>query len=300
MQLLVYRLVYPLIWCISKLPWKLFYLFSDFVYILTYYIVGYRRKTVTSNLVLAFPDKSPKEIARIRKAFYKHMCDMFLEMVKSLSITEEELKERFKLTNIAFLRTLEAQNKSALVMYAHYASYEWSNSIDLISSFACVGIYKKIANPHFDALLQRIRARFGSPLIESKNVIRKIIKDRQAGKLHFYGMISDQTPKMQNASYWRPFMGVTVPMFLGTQILSKKLDLPVYYMKVTKKKRGFYEAEFVPITTHPKNCGTYEIVDTYTRLLEEQIYEQPEYYLWTHKRWKFKDFPKPSDAVIKE
>ena len=185
-------------------------------------------------------------------------------------------------------------------MYAHYASYEWSNSIDLVSEYDCVGIYKKIANPHFDALLQRIRARFGSPLIESKNVIRKVIQDRKDQKLHIYGMISDQTPKMQNALYWRPFMGVTVPIFLGTQILSKKLDLPVYYMKVTKKKRGFYEAEFVPITTDPKNCGDYEIVDSYIQFLEEQIHEQPEYYLWTHKRWKFKGFPIPKEAVVKE
>ena len=300
MQLLVYRLVYPLIWCISKLPWKLFYLFSDFVYLLTYYIIGYRRKTVTANLVLAFPDKSKKEINRIRKAFYTHMCDMFLEMIKSLAITEEEIKARFRLKDEASLQRLEAENKSVLVMYAHYASYEWSNSIDLISRYDCVGIYKRIANPHFDALLQRIRARFGSPLIESKNVIRKIIQDRRDEKLHFYGMISDQTPKMQNATYWRPFMGVTVPIFLGTQILSKKLDLPVYYMKVTKRKRGFYEAEFVPITTDPKNCGEYEIVDTYTKLLEAQIYEQPEFYLWTHKRWKFKDFPRPEGAVVAE
>ena len=226
------------------------------------------------------------------------MCDMFLEMIKSLTITKEEIMSRFKLAHPDGMQAIEAQQKSILVMYAHYASYEWSNSLDISSPFECVGIYKRIANPYFDQLLQRIRSRFGSPLLESRQVVRRVIKDRAEGNLHIYGMISDQSPKLVNAMYWRPFMGVTAPMFLGTQVLSKKLDLPVYYMKVKKVKRGFYEAEFVPIAIDPKNCGDYFIIDRYIELLEEQIRERPELYLWTHKRWKLKDAIKPKGAVV--
>jgi len=226
------------------------------------------------------------------------MCDMFLEMIKSMSISEKDIQERFKLTTIETMRAIENEGKSALVMYAHYASYEWSNSLNLISSFQCIGIYKKIRNPYFNALLIKIRARFDSPLIESKQVIRRIIKDRAENKLRLYGMISDQTPKIQNAFYWRPFMGTTVPMFMGAELLAKKLNLPVYYMKVTKKKRGFYEAELVPITLEPKKCKDHFIIDSYTKLLEEQIDQQPEHYLWTHKRWKLKNSPKPSGAIV--
>lgn len=298
MKLLIYRLAYPILWCISKLPWPLFYIFSDFIFLILYYLIRYRRKVVTSNLKLAFPEKSNTEIGKIKRKFYRHFVDIFFEMIKSISISESEIQKRFKIKNIAGFRAIESQNKSIVGMYAHYASYEWSNSINLSSNYQCVGIYKKIQNPYFDALLQKIRARFDSPLIESKKVFRQIAKDKIAGRLRMYGMISDQSPKLQNALYWTPFLGIMSPVFMGTEVLARRLDIPVYYMKITKVKRGFYEGEIIPIATKPKEVPEYYIVNTYTKMLEAQILEEPAYYLWTHKRFKHHVSTRPERAVV--
>ncbi|WP_405206040.1 lysophospholipid acyltransferase family protein [Aquimarina sp. LLG6339-5] len=300
MQLVIYSLVYPILWIISKLPWRLFYLFSTCVYILTYHIVRYRRKTVTENLNLAFPDKDTKEINRIRKASYKHMCDMFLEMIRSLSISEKEIVKRFHITNLDAIVDLENKNKSIIAMMGHYNSYEWTNSIDLISKFRCVGIYKPIKNKYFDKLVHRIRGRFNSRLIPSAKVFREMTMDqrKENPELSLYGLISDQSPKLNNATFWTDFMGIKVPAFVGGEVLSRRLGLSIFYLHVEKIKRGYYEATLVPISEDPKNEDEYAITKKFTKLLEEQIKHKPENYLWTHKRWKHRNAKPPKDAVI--
>ncbi|WP_025740286.1 lysophospholipid acyltransferase family protein [Aquimarina pacifica] len=298
MQLLIYRLAYPIILGISKLPWRLFYAFSSCIYILTYYIIRYRRKVVTDNLTLVFPEKSKEEIKRIRRGFYKHMCDMFLEMTRSLSISKEELIKRYKVVNLDEFHEFERKNKTIITMMGHYGSFEWSNAVDLVSLNPCVGIYKKIANKYFDQLAHRIRGRFDSRLLESSKVARQIIKDKQENKVCGYGMISDQSPKINNAKYWTDFMGIKVPIFLGGEFLAQRLDTIVLYLHVEKVKRGFYEVRFIPITENSKEEEKYFVVKKYLELLENQIREKPEYYLWTHKRWKHRNIPIPEGAVV--
>ncbi|WP_109435401.1 MULTISPECIES: lysophospholipid acyltransferase family protein [Aquimarina] len=298
MQLLIYSLVYPIILGISKLPWRLFYAFSTGIYFIIYYIVRYRRKTVTENLQLVFPEKSKEEIFSIRKKFYKHMCDMFLEMTKSLSISREELIKRYKVTNLDEFHEFEKKNKSIIALMGHYGSFEWSNAIDLVSINPCVGIYKQIENKYFDRLAHRIRGRFNSRLIASHKVARQIIKDKQEDTVCAYGMISDQSPKIGNAKYWTNFMGVKVPIFLGGEFLAQRLDVIVLYLHVEKVKRGHYEVRFIPISENSKTEEKYHVTKEYLRLLEGQIREKPQYYLWTHKRWKHRNTPIPEGAVV--
>ncbi|AXT59090.1 lipid A biosynthesis acyltransferase [Aquimarina sp. AD10] len=298
MHLLIYRVVYPILWCISKLPWGLFYAFSTGIYYFVYYIIGYRKKAVKENLELVFPQKTPKEIKQIRKGFYKHMCDMFLEMIKSISISNEEMIKRFKVTNLDDLKNLEAKGKSMMVFMAHYASYEWSNVVDIQTKIQAVGIYKPLGNIYFDRLVQRIRARFGSRLIPNRNAMKEITKDQKKDGVYMYGLVSDQSPKLHRSQYWTDFMGIKVPTFVGAEVLAKRLDLNVFYLKVSKIKRGYYEATFVPITDDPKSCEDYAIVKDYLRMLEEQIYKEPQYYLWTHKRWKHRNAEKPKGATV--
>ncbi len=248
---------------------------------------------------LVFPEKPYHEIKKIRKGFYRHMCDMFLEMIKSMSISNEEMKKRFKITNLDELLKLEAKGENIMVFMAHYASYEWSNVSDIQTDFQAVGIYKKIGNKYFDRLVRRIRARFGSRLVTTKNTMKEIAEDQEQNKgLYMYGLVSDQSPKIYNAMYWTNFMGIKVPTFLGAEVLAKRFDLNVYYLKVEKIKRGYYEAEFVTITEDSKSCEDYYIVKSYLRILEEQIRNNPEYYLWSHKRWKHRNAEKPEGATI--
>ncbi|WP_103072617.1 lysophospholipid acyltransferase family protein [Aquimarina sediminis] len=298
MQLLVYYFVYPILWIISKLPWRLLYLLSTFIYIVVYHIIGYRKKVVTKNLSLAFPKKSNNEINKIRKQFYKHMCDMFLEMIKSLSISKEEMTKRFEIIDPHTFKEVQSKNKSIIVLMGHYASYEWAIAAQFVMDFPIVGVYKQIKNKYFDRLAHRIRGRFDTRLIKHRNVIKEVTRDKVNGKVCAYGLLSDQSPKLKNALYWTDFMDIKVPVITGGEVLAKRLDMPVMYLKVEKVKRGYYQAKFIKITDNAKSCGEHYITKTYLSLLEEQIRKAPHYYLWTHRRWKHRNALKPKGAII--
>lgn len=298
MQLLVYRLVYPILWIISKLPWRLLYILSTIIYILIYHIIRYRRKVVSTNLILAFPEKSNKEIKNICKKFYKHMCDMFMEMIKSLSISKEEMTNRFTIIDQHTFKELQAKNKSIIVLMGHYASYEWAIAAQFVMDFPIVAVYKKIKNPYFDQLAHRIRGKFNTRLIDNHNVIKEITRDKVHGRLCAYGLLSDQSPKLKNALYWTDFMNIKVPVITGGEVLSKRLNMPITYLKVEKVKRGYYQAKFITITDNPKNSDDHYITKTYLQLLEGQIKEKPEYYLWTHRRWKHRNAKIPKGTQV--
>lgn len=276
-------------WLISILPFRLFYIFSDVVYVIVYYVIGYRKKIVEENLKLVFPKKSEKEIISITRKFYKHMCDMFLEMIKTITISKTQLNKRFIIKNPEELKRLENLNKSIIVVYGHYASYEWSVVVENYITFKGYGIYKQIKNKYFDRLIKRIRSKYKTTLIHSKEAVSRIIKNESEGIKSMIGFLSDQSPKQNIKSHWTKFMNIKVPCFTGAEILAKKLDLSVTYLKITKLKRGYYEAEFVSLAENAKAYKDYEITDKFTKELEKQIHEAPEYYLWTHKRWKHRD-----------
>ena len=299
MQRLVFWLIYPFLWMISLLPFKLFYIFSDFVFIWVFYVIGYRKKTVLENLERVFPEKSPEERKRIRRKFYRHMVDMFLEMIKSISITEEELKKRFAFTNLEVIQDFRQQDKSLLLACGHYASYEWMNALQLYGlDYTGFGIYKKVKNPYFDNLARKIRGRYNGILIpttEAKNSIRDNEKKAIRG---VYAMIADQSPRLDRARSWANFMGSLVPVFTGTERLAKSLDMPVVYLHVEKIGRGYYVATFKTISDQPAQEAPHFITRKYFDELEAQIYSAPEFYLWTHKRWKHARLDVPSDAEL--
>ena len=288
MRFIVYLIAYPFLWCISMLPFRLLYLFSDFVYLIVYYLIGYRKKTVRENLALALPHLSTEERLAIEKKSFRHLCDMFLEMIKTMTISNKEISKRFVFTNMEVYKNLEAQEKSIAMMLAHYASYEWVISMNAYVNFSAFAIYKKIANPYFDKLVRNIRSRFKANLITTKETIPVIINNNRNKELSIYGFASDQSPRISSAYHWQKFMGVEVPVHTGAEMLSKKYDMNVIFLKVQKVKRGYYQASFEVLSDNAKEVPNYEITDQFLKLVEQQILEAPEYYLWTHKRWKHK------------
>ncbi|MEL6810276.1 MAG: lysophospholipid acyltransferase family protein [Bacteroidota bacterium] len=289
MQRLVYILVYPIIWFLSILPMPLLYFVSDMVFVLVFHIIGYRKKVVKSNLRLAFPEKTEKEINRITKRFYHHLCDMILESVKSLSISEKELKRRFRFTNVEEILEIEKQQKSIVLMCGHYASWEWIFILQKYVNHKGYAVYKKIENKYFDKLVKKIRAKYNTHLITTKETIHKLGASKLKGELTINGFAADQSAKHWKAHHWQEFMGIKVPVITGAEMLAKKLDMAVVFLAVKKVKRGYYEASFKTITMHPTEYKDYEITDIFLKLVEDQIKEDPAYYLWTHKRWKYKD-----------
>ncbi len=285
MHLLIYILVFPILWLISILPFKIFYFFSDIVYLITYYLVGYRKKVVYDNLKLVFPEKNEKEILVIRKKFYKHMCDMFLEMIKTMSMSENDMRNRFQITNIPYVQELE-KRKNIMIMASHYASWEWGIILQKDIEATAFGVYKKIKNPYFDKLVKDIRAKYNSVLINTKETIPTVLSNHRKGVKALYGFVSDQSPKLNKSAHWIDFMNINVPTYTGAEMLAKKCDLAVCYFKIEKIKRGYYKAKYVPIAENPKEFKDFEITDLFYKEVEKQLYESPEYYLWTHKRWK--------------
>jgi len=286
MQLLAYILIYPILWFISILPFRLLYVVSDLLFILMYYVFRYRKQTVMNNLKLVFPEKSDQEIKIITKKFFHHFCDMILESIKSMNISLESMKARYTFKNLDIIKDFEKQNKSIVLMCAHYGSWEWIFILQTYTSHRGYGIYKRLQNKYFDRLVKSIRARYNSYLITTKETFSVLEEAKKNGILSMNGFASDQSPKKEKARYWNEFMGIKVPVHTGAEMLAKKLDMPVVFFAVERKKRGYYEATFQTLAEKPTDFKDYEITDKFLRLVEDQIHEAPEYYLWTHKRWK--------------
>jgi Kdo2-lipid IVA lauroyltransferase/acyltransferase len=289
MQLLAYIFIYPILWFVSILPFRLLYAVSDLLYILMYHIFRYRKQTVQDNLRLVFPEKSDLEIKTITKKFFHHFCDMILESIKSMNISLKSMKARYTFKNLDIIKDFEKQNKSIVLMCAHYGSWEWIFILQTYTSHRGYGIYKRLQNKYFDRLIKSIRARYNSYLITTKETFKVLEEAKKNGILSMNGFASDQSPKKNKAYHWNEFMGIKVPVHTGAEMLAKKLDMPIVFFAVERKKRGYYEATFQTLAENPTDFKDYEITDKFLKLVEKQIHEAPEYYLWTHKRWKHRE-----------
>jgi KDO2-lipid IV(A) lauroyltransferase len=286
MQLIAFILIYPLLWVVSILPFRILYAVSDLLYVFIYYFIGYRKKVVQDNLKLVFPEKSEDDLVEITKKFYRHLCDMFVESIKSMNISLDSMKARYKFNNLDIIKNFEKQNKNIVLMCAHYGSWEWIFILQTYTTHRSYAIYKRLQNTYFDRLVKSIRARYNSYLITTKETFTVLEAAKKNGVLFMGGFASDQSPKKHKARHWANFMGINVPVHTGAEALAKKLDVPIVFFAVERVKRGYYEATFQTLAETPKDFKDYEITDRFLELVENQIKQAPEYYLWTHKRWK--------------
>ena len=286
MNALVYYLTFPILFVVSRLPFPLFYQLSDFICFLIYRVFGYRKAVVRSNLKHAFPELKEAEYRIIEKKFYRHLCDLFLEIIKCMGMSKDQMLKRFKVKNIEVLTQFEKQNRSAFLLCGHYASWEWMMSLGYHMNHLGYGIYRPIKNPYFDNLIKEIRSRHDAYMIPQKTAAELIRQKEKKNERGVYGFASDQSPRPTPKSYWRPFMGINVPVYTGAERLARELNIPLVFGKIKRVKRGYYELEFKLITDQPKTTAVNEITDIYTEWLEEQIKEDPTQYFWTHKRFK--------------
>ncbi|MEH6618136.1 lysophospholipid acyltransferase family protein [Maribacter arcticus] len=288
MQLLAFVLIYPFLWVISILPHRLFYGFSDIAFFFVYHIFGYRRKVVQNNLNLVFPNKPKEEINRIEKEFYKHLCDTFLEMVKTMNLSKKAVAKKYRVVNPEVLLEIEKE-RSIIILCAHYANWEWNVSINNYVNSKGYAVYQQVNNSYFDKFIRKTRARWNTTLITQGQTAKTVIQNFRNNVRATYGMVSDQSPQAHRAHYWTNFMGIKVPIFNGGEALARKTGLATVFLKVSKVKRGHYKAELIPIALNGKETEEHEITNKFLQLTEAQIREKPEYYLWTHKRWKHRN-----------
>ena len=289
MQRIIFTITYPILLLFSKLPFFILHGISDFLFVLLYYVFNYRKEVVLSNLKMAFPEKSEIELRSIRRKFFRHFADIFIEIAKSFTISEKEINKRYKYNNPEVFEEIAKTGKSVIIMGSHYANWEWIVNLRSVTDFECMGVYKKLSNPYFDKVIKENRERFGGHFIPTNMTVKKMIENKRSNTLSIYGLLSDQSPMLHRTEYWRDFLNVNVPIHTGAESLAKKFDFLILHMAVNRVKRSHYEIDLEILAKNPKDFKDFEITDEFLRRTEKQINEKPEYYFWTHKRFKHKN-----------
>jgi len=236
-----------------------------------------------------YPDKEEKELSEIQKRFFKHFADSLIEGVKAFTISKESIKQRYTYKNIELIDSLYKDGKSVVLVGSHYANWEWIIGLSLHTQIDFYGSYTKIQNKSFEKVIKDSRSKFGMKCVKSSEIIKGIVTNVKLQKQGLYLLLSDQSPQVKKNQYWTEFLNVKVPIFTGAEMISKKFDFAVVNINTTKIKRGYYESNFEMITDEPKEFTNHEITDSYLHLTEAHIHQQPNYYLWSHKRFKHKD-----------
>jgi KDO2-lipid IV(A) lauroyltransferase len=266
---------------------RLLFIISDLIYLLLYYIIGYRKQVVRNNLRLSFPEKGENELRELEKKSFQHFVDVFMELIKSFSITEKEMSHRLSISNPELLDPYYERHKSVIFLSGHYANWEWvSFIVERSLKYHMSVVYKKLANRYFDRLIKSTRNKFGVSFVPTREFYPEILKNLKNNKIQAYGFLADQSPKWANIKYWGSFMGVEIPVVIGPETIARKLDLPVFYFRTERVKRGVYRSTFILLEENPKAVPLYQLTDKYVQELEKQIRKAPEFYFWTHKRFK--------------
>jgi len=275
-------LLYPL----SLLPLRLLYVLSDGVYGLLYYVTGYRKEVVFNNLRHAFPEKTEEEIKSIRKKFYKSFCDQWVETLKLLSISKKELDKRFT-GNWEVFQELGAEGKNTYAILGHTFNWEWANvacQYHTPQQYACV--YLPLSSSAFDKLMLQIRSRSGAWMVSMKALKSGLSRLKETQ--HILALAADQNPSQPEVAEWISFMNREAPFFRGPEQMARRAKAAVVFAGIKKIKRGYYRINLFRYCDDASKTSASEILNAYVQFVEKQLREQPENWLWTHKRWKHK------------
>lgn len=285
---ILYYIVLAVWYVFSLLPLRVHYVISDLLFWLLYAVIGYRRKVVYSNISASFPEKSEEELRKIERGFYHFFCDYMVESVKLMTITPENLKKRMVFKGTEIVDEIVESGQSCALYLGHLCNWEWVSSLPLWLSpkVHCGQIYHPLENKDFDRLFLRSRQRMGAESIAMADTLRKILEYRKAGQPIIVGYISDQVPFWTSIHHWVNFLNHDTPVLTGTERIVRKVNHAVLFLDIHRVRRGYYEAEIKLITREPQKMGEYEITDTYFKMLEQSIRKAPEFWLWSHNRWK--------------
>ena len=295
-----YILLKWLLSAIAHLPFWAIYALADIIFVITYHIIGYRRKVVTQNLTDSFPDKSAGDIKRIERQFYRHFADYIMETIKLGHITNEQIKKRITFEGIDVIDDYVAQGKSVAVYLSHCGNWEWVPSVTLWTKhnvnkdMIFAQVYRPLKNPWFDQYFLKLRSRFNSVSLPKRTVFRELIRYRRDNMPVVTGFMSDQKPSHGDEQYITMFLNHPTAIITGTETIARKLGMAVVYWDITKPRRGHYHITPHLICDDASTMPPLQITAQYAKLLEQTIIKSPHIWLWTHKRWKNKvTLPKP-------
>ena len=273
---------------LSKLPLTLLYPLSSLIYFVAYHIVGYRKEVVRENLKNSFPEKSDKERRIIEKTFYKRFSDFVIEVMKALSMRENALRKRVKFINDEVFEDIKKEGKSIILLASHQFNWEWALLTGCLKlPYPVDAVYQKLSNKKFDRLMLDLRSRFGGNPIERDNALLGIM--RGVKNLRAIAINADQVPHRGNKEkYWTRLLHQDTAFYTGIGQIPKMTKMPAFFLRIKCPKRGYYTVEFVPIGTPPYDKDSHIVIERYAREMERAICEEPEGWLWSHKRWKYK------------
>lgn len=286
MKAVLYYSSLPFIYGISLLPFWVLYRLSDLAFVLIYFVLGYRKKVVSQNLRNSFPEKSEAELARIRRKFYRFFCDLMVETLKGLTISPKRLQRRIQFKSTAVFQKYYDQDQSVLIAMGHWGNWELGGLMFALQRLHTLyAIYHPLNNRYFDGLMIRLRTRMGGKVLAMNDTLRGMIRNKK--EVTATAFIADQTPS-STASYWLPFLNQDTLFFTGTGKIAHKFKYPVVYAGVKRVKRGRYEIHLEDLVPIPGEMEPEVIVQRFANRLEQDIQEQPEIWLWSHRRWKRK------------
>jgi len=283
-----YYLFYGLNWIITLLPLPVLYIFSDFLYLILYNVVGYRRKVVATNLRNSFPEKTDTELKIIEKKFYRHLADIIIETLKSTHLTKANQKKRFTYSNLEIIDKLREEKRDIIAVLGHYNNWEWPTLLPYYLKYKTIIIYKPLQNKYFNNFVNNNRSKDGIVLTPTSQVIREIINYRKNNINTLSVFISDQIPAMGDIKYWTTFLNQDTAVFTGASKIASKYDMAIVFFHVQKVKRGYYNLDIELLFDHTEGLSEEVITEKHVRRLEEIIREKPENWIWSHRRWKHK------------
>lgn len=279
------NVIFKILILLSLLPLKILYVFSDAIYILVYYIAGYRKKVVYDNIKNSFPEKSDEEIRAIRKKFFINFSDYIVETLKSFTIGETELRVRVQHLNQDVFREAKKEGKNVIMLSGHIFNWEWFNALaKVIPQEHSFPVYRKMQSKFWDGKIKQIRNSFGNHALEDVEVIRHIFKNPNDGN-STYMFVADQSPLIINEGIM--FLNQRTPVFTGYDKLSTRMDLAFIFCEMKKVKRGFYQVNYYRIYPDGEKFEPNEVVVKFHKLLENTIKKNPDNWLWSHRRWKY-------------
>ena len=284
----------PLWWLLlglAHLPLSVLYLFAEVIYLLLAYVMRYRWRVVTENLRNSFPEKTPAEIERTGKVFYRHFAQVVVEIVKLAAISPEALARRVHFTNPELMTNHFAQNRLVLALGSHMGNWEWLlNGAALEFPGAAAGVYKPLNNLFFEALMRRLRTRFGADAVPMLATLRYLVAHRGEGRI--LSLLIDQAAGPEDRPYWTQFLHQDTSFYTSADRLAVQFDCPVLYIGIRRAQRGYYEVTFTELpdgrAAGGASVGAFPITEAFARQLEKDMRASPEQYLWTHRRWKHK------------
>jgi KDO2-lipid IV(A) lauroyltransferase len=273
------------------LPFRALYAFAGVISWFLNHVVGYRKKAIIQNLKNSFPDFPEKKIYQIKDVFYQHLGDMLIESLKAFTMTEEAVVKRYRFLNAEILREFYTQGQSVICVAGHYGNWEWggvASGTQLIHK--PVGFYKPLSNKHMDDLVKQTRVKGRSILASITETAETFRKDY--GEPAIFYMVADQSPSSARLAYWIRFLNQDTAALHGPEKYARLYNLPVVFAAANKIRRGYYEVTFSVVEADPSKTKTGEITRRFMQKLEDVVVARPEYYLWSHRRWKLK---KPAD-----